>query len=218
VLEWINRQPGFEGKVAAFGSWEILPAIVNQGRSRIYVNGEGPPIKNPETARDTAFNDLAAELPPIWGSTRMDGPTMMSAMEYLRREQPRVLYVMLGETDEWAHDQRYDLYLDSAWRADRFIQRLWESVQAMPQYAGKTALIISTDHGRGSTTADWGNHGKDYPVAGRIWIAALGPVVPARGNREGAMATQSQIAATIARLLGLDFRRDVPRAAAPLDF
>jgi hypothetical protein len=88
----------------------------------------------------------------------------------------------------------------------------------MSQYAGKTALIISTDHGRGSTTADWGNHGKDYPMAGRIWIAAMGPGVASRGNREGATATQSQIAATIARLLGFNFRQASPRAALPLEF
>ena len=37
---------------------------------------------------------------------------------------PRVLYVMLGEGDEWAHAGRYDLYLDAAFRADRFIRRV----------------------------------------------------------------------------------------------
>jgi hypothetical protein len=129
-----------------------------------------------------------------------------------------VLYVMLGETDEWAHDQRYDLYLDAAWRGDRFIQRLWEMLQSMPEYAGKTALVISTDHGRGHSVKDWGNHGKDYPQAGQIWIAAMGPGVPARGERSGGVATQSQVAATLAWLLGRDFRRDVPAAAPRLEF
>ena len=218
VLEFLNRQPGFHDSVAAFGSWEILPAIVNTRRSGIYTNGDGAPIRLPVSGRDSAINSLAEELPPLWGSTRLDGPTMLGALDYLRDRQPRVLYIMLGETDEWAHDQRYDLYLDAAWRGDRFIRRLWETIQAMPQYAGKTVLLISTDHGRGATTADWGNHGTDYPMAGRIWIAAMGPTIPARGNREGASATQSQIAATIAHLLGFDFRGEVPRAAPVLDF
>jgi len=98
------------------------------------------------------------------------------------------------------------------------VHRLWQTVQAMPQYAGKTALVISTDHGRGATPADWGNHGKDYPMAGRIWIAAMGPGVPARGNREDAGATQSQIAATIARLLSFDFRAAVPADPKAFEF
>ena len=25
VLEWLNRQPWFEERVAAFGSWDVLP-------------------------------------------------------------------------------------------------------------------------------------------------------------------------------------------------
>jgi hypothetical protein len=78
--------------------------------------------------------------------------------------------------------------------------------------------VISTDHGRGSTVQDWGNHGKDYPQAGRIWIAAMGPGVPARGDREGVVAIQSQVVATVARLLGQDFRASQLKAAPPLDF
>ena len=58
-----------------------------------------------------------------------------------KKQHPRVLYVMLGETDEWAHGRRYDLYLDAAQRNDRFIKRLWETAQSMPEYANRTALV-----------------------------------------------------------------------------
>ena len=218
VLEWLNGLPQYQGRVAAFGSWEILPFIVNTRRSGIYTNGDGPPVREPLTPRDSALNDLSAELPPLWGSTRLDGPTVLGALEYVKARKPRVLYIMLGETDEWAHGQRYDLYLDAAWRGDRFIRRLWEQLQSMPEYAGKTALVISTDHGRGSTVRDWGNHGKEYPQAGQIWIAAMGPGIAARGEREEVAATQAQVAATLARLLGRDFRREVPAAAPPIEF
>src|SRR5581483_4971915 len=30
VLEWLNRRPGFEGRVAAFGSWDRLSYILNR--------------------------------------------------------------------------------------------------------------------------------------------------------------------------------------------
>ena len=101
--------------------------------------------------REKAINEFAAELPPYWAEERFDAPTGLGALEYLRQKRPRVLYVMLGETDEWAHGRRYDLYLDAARRNDRFIRQLWEAAQALPEYAGTTALVLATDHGRGES-------------------------------------------------------------------
>jgi hypothetical protein len=41
-----------------------------------------------------------------------------AAIEALRTSKPRVLYIMLGDGDEWAHEGRYDLYLDAAQRGN----------------------------------------------------------------------------------------------------
>ncbi len=216
VLEWLNQRPAFKGKVAAFASWELLPWILNEERSGVPSNGAGAPVAKPETEREHALNDMAAELPPYWGETRMDAPTALGALEYLRRHRPRVLYVMLGETDEWAHGRRYDLYLDAAWRNDRTIRQLWEAAQSMPEYAGKTALVLTTDHGRGNGEKDWTTHGRKVPAAERIWMAVMGPGVAPLGLRSNVTVTQSQIAATIAGLLGEDYNASQPKAAAPL--
>jgi len=216
VLEWLNHRPAYAGRVAAFASWELLPWILNAQRSGIACNGEGPPIAQPATERERALNDFAAELPPYWGATRFDAPTGLGALEYLRSHHPRVLYVMLGETDEWAHGRRYDLYLDSAYRNDRFIRQLWETAQRMPEYAGRTALLLATDHGRGDGAADWTDHGRKVPAAERIWMAAMGPGVPALGVRANVTVTQSQLAATVAALLGEDYVAAQPKAAAAL--
>ena len=216
VLEWLNGRPGFAGRVAAFGSWDVLPFIVAEERTHLPVNGEGPAVKEPSTERDRLLNDFTADLPSYWQGSRFDAPTMQGALEYWRTRRPRVLYVMLGETDEWAHDRRYDQYLDAAWRADRFVRRLWEAAQSDPDSRGKTALLLATDHGRGATPRDWPNHGKEVPAAERIWMAALGPGTPPLGVRPGVTATQSQLAASIAALLGLDFPAASPRAAPPL--
>jgi hypothetical protein len=216
VLEWLNGLPRFRGKVAAYGSWHVLPYIINARRSGVFANGDGPPVMEPRTERERLLNEFAGDLPPYWGPVRFDAATMAGAIEYLRTRRPRVFYVMLGETDEWAHERRYDLYLDAAWRADRFIRRLWEAAEALEQYSGKTALVVTTDHGRGAGPADWPDHGRDVPAAERIWIAVLGPDTPPLGIRDSAAATQAQVAATIAALVGEDFRRAAPRAAAPL--
>jgi hypothetical protein len=218
VLEWLNRRPGFAGRVAAYGSWDVLPFIVAAERSGLHVNGDGPPLLDPRTDRERLLNEFADDMPPYWNGERFDAATMQGALEYLRTRRPRVLYVMLGETDEWAHGRRYDLYLDSAWRSDRFVRRLWELAQSLPDYRGRTALVLATDHGRGATPADWTDHGEKVPAAESIWMAVMGPKTPALGVREGAQATQSQLAATVAALLGLgdEFRAAAPKAAPPL--
>jgi hypothetical protein len=218
VLEWLNRRPAFAGRVAAFGSWDVLPFIVNRERSGLYVNGDGPPVSNPRTAVERAMNDLAAGLPPYWGNVRFDGVTMQGALHYLKTRTPRVLYVMLGDTDEWAHERRYDLYLDAAHRSDRFIRTLWETVQSMPGYRGRTALLIATDHGRGSGN-DWTDHGRDVPAAERIWMAVMSPNgVNGQRSTVNGTYTQAQFAATVAALLGLgrEFRAANPEAAPSL--
>jgi type I phosphodiesterase/nucleotide pyrophosphatase len=219
VLEWLNRRPAFTGKVAAFGSWALLPWILNESRSGIPSNADDrAPVANPASDRDRAINEFAADLPRFWAEERFDAPTGLGALEYLRRNHPRVLYVMLGETDEWAHARRYDLYLDAARRNDRFIRQLWEAAQALPEYSGKTALIVATDHGRGATPETWTGHGEKVPESDRIWMAVMGPDVRPLGIRSGVPSTQAQVAATVAALLGEDYNAAQPQAAPPLDF
>ena len=75
---------------------------------------------------------------------------------------------------------------------------------------------MTTDHGRGSTPADWTDHGQKVEGAEYIWIAVMGPGTPALGVREGVETTQSQVAATIAQLLGEDFLAESPKSAPPL--
>lgn len=216
VLEWLSGRPGFEERVAVFGTWDVFPFIFATERSGVPVAGTGPPFPSPASDREQLLNEFTAALPVSWEGVPFDAPATEGALEYLRTRQPRVLAVLLGETDEWAHDRRYDLYLDAAHRADRFVRRLWETAQSLPAYRGRTALVLATDHGRGSTTRDWTDHGEKVPGADRIWMAVMGPDVPALGVRTRVEATQSQLAATVAALLGEDFVAAEPRAAPPL--
>ena len=79
-------------------------------------------------------------------------------------------------------------------------------------------MIVTTDHGRGDAPDDWRSHGEDVRGAELMWLAAMGPGTEALGERADATTvTQSQVAATIAALLGLDYRAAVPQAAAPIE-
>ena len=104
VLEWLNSRPGFQGRVAAFGSWDVLPFILNTGRSHLTVGSGFTPVPEPKTDRERAINELAADLPTYWDYGPFDAPIVYAALESLHAQKPRVLYVMLGEGDEWAHE------------------------------------------------------------------------------------------------------------------
>jgi hypothetical protein len=205
VLEWLASRPGFGSAVEVYGSWDVFPSIFNVGRSGLPVNGDGLPFPAPASEREEAFNQMAAWLPEHWRGVRLDAPTMAAALEAMRTRSPRVLVVLLGETDEWAHQRRYDLYLDAARRADGFMAELWEAAQSLPAYRGRTRLLVATDHGRGPGR-DWTDHGRDVPAAVRIWMGILGPGVKPLGIDSRLNATQSQFAATLAMLVGEDWQ------------
>ncbi|MEZ5041215.1 MAG: phosphoglyceromutase [Saprospiraceae bacterium] len=211
VLEWINEHPVFNGRVAAFGSWDVFPYIINDKRSRIPVNAgyrlaEGYNL----TEKEQLLNQLQAEIPGHWSSVRMDAFTQHYALEYLKKKHPRLLYISYGETDDFAHDGRYDQYLKSAHQTDNWIEQLWQYAQSDPFYAGKTTFIITTDHGRGaSPKAGWKSHGKAQAGSNAIWIAVLGPDTPALGEvTTNSQLWQNQIAKTLAAFLGFDYTNE----------
>lgn len=217
VFEWLNGQKKFHGRVAVFGSWDVFPFIFNIERSHLpfWPNWEEKfsayEIKSPMTAvmRDTF---------PLWGGMMTyDGLLFHAALDYVKTEKPRVAFIGFGETDEWAHEGHYDRYLESAHLVDDFIRRLWETTQAMPQYRNKTTFIITADHGRGSGPSGWRNHGSNVNGAENDWIAIIGPDTAPLGERtEIDSVTQSQIASTMALLLGEDYRSAIPEAGAPI--
>ncbi len=217
VLEYLNRQPAFAGKVAAFATWDVIDFILNRERSGLHVHtGWTPLADDPLTAGQRQVNHMVRELPRLWRGNVYDIVSFQSAREHLLKHRPRVLYLGLGETDEWAHARRYDLYLEAANRSDRYLRELWETLQSLPQYKDQTALVVTTDHGRGDTPRDWTNHNAETPGAEYIWIGVMGPGVPSQGVRENVEATQSQIAATLAALVGVDFSQGSSQSAPPL--
>ena len=207
VLEVLNQQPAFRGKVAAFGSWEIFPAILNEKRSGLPVNAGMRPAAGPGlTPRELLLNELLVTAPSPFGEERLDAFTNYYALEYLKKRKPRVLYLAFGDTDDFAHGGEYGAYLHAARYTDDFLRQLWAYLQSDPQYRDKTTLFITTDHGRGAaTTGQWKSHGAQVPGSDQIWLAAIGPDTPARSPAPAGQLYQNQLAATLAQLLGLPY-------------
>ncbi|WP_435009207.1 alkaline phosphatase family protein [Tundrisphaera lichenicola] len=217
VLEFLDERPAYRDRVAAFCSWDVFPFIFRTSENRLKVHaGWSPIVDGTPTDRQRAANLMIEHLPRYWPDCTYDAIIMEAAREHLIRHKPRVLYIGLGETDEWAHGRRYDLYLRSAHQADRFLAGLWQTIQEMPEYRDRTALILTTDHGRGGTGKDWTDHGAKVEGAEHIWIALMGKGIPPLGVREGVESTQSQVASTIAQLIGEDFVAASPKSAPPL--
>ena len=218
VLEWLHQKPAYRGKVAAFGAWDVFDAIFNRARCGFCVNaGYTPLTEGAGTPAIELLNRLKSEIPRTWEGEPVDALTFHTAFEYFKAVKPRVFFVSLGETDEWGHAGRYDEYLTAARRFDDYAKTLWETAQAMPEYRGKTTLILATDHGRGCGPVEWKKHGHEIAGAEDIWLAFLGPDTPALGERANVpRVTLSQAAATLASLLGEDYGSAVPQAGKPI--
>jgi hypothetical protein len=217
VLEWLNRQPAFAGKVVAFGAWEAFNGIFNRERCGFPVNaGYDPLTAIAASPQLKLLNDLKTETVRIWPDEPFDPLTFHTAVEYMKVKKPRVLFVGLGETDDWAHDGSYSNYLHAANMGDRYVRQLWELVQSMPEYRDKTTLIVLPDHGRG-VGAQWTSHGEKIPESKETWMAFLGPdTLPLGERKQTDPVTESQIAATLAALLGEDYHAAIPRADLPI--
>jgi hypothetical protein len=215
VLEWLDRKPAFRGRVAAFGAWDVFPFILNEERSGVPVHAGWEPIVAADLSeRERLLNDLIGSTHPLWDEECYDSFIFEAALEHLRRRRPRVLFIGFGETDEFAHAGRYDQYLQAAHRYDASLRRLWETIQDLHDYRDQTALVVTADHGRGDAPDGWKSHGAGVAGSDAIWIGLLGPDTPALGmRRDVPERTQSQVAATLAALVGEDYPAENPKAA-----
>jgi hypothetical protein len=218
VYEWLNQAADLHGHVAAFATWHAFKDIFNEPRSHLVLQaGTMRTLRNAGGPRDALLEELYTQTTELEPGNVWDAFLQIPLIEYVKSARPRALFVGYGETDWWGHIGHYDLVLQSAHRMDAYVRELWETMQAMPEYRGQTTFIITCDHGRGSGLEEWKEHGVNQRGSEDIWIAAIGPDIPPLGERtDSPRVTQSQIAATVAALLGRDFRAAMPGAAAPL--
>ena len=217
VLEFLRirlRLPQ-EG-VAAFASWSVFNAIAESKQGTVTINAGFEPYDHPDP-QVKALSALQFSTPTPWDTVRHDVYTARLAMAHLTRQKPQVLYLALGETDDWAHDGRYDRVLEAYLRTDRIVRDLWEWLQSQPEYRGRTSLLITTDHGRGRGPAGWRHHGEKHPGSGDTWMAFISPHFKARGEWHNHTALETrQVAATLVQWAGLDWKDFDPQVGPPV--
>ena len=208
ILELANNEPGYKGRVMAFGSWDVFPYIINEERSGVPVNaGYENAAGDALSESQVLLNDMQLQAPVIWESVRLDVFTHQFALEALKKHHPEVIYIAYGETDDFAHDGRYDFYLQAANRTDGMIRELWDFTQSDPFYKDSTLFLITTDHGRGTQPLeDWTSHGSKIAGADQVWLIAFGKGVAPMGEvKQDEQLYSNQLAPTIAKLLGIEW-------------
>jgi len=202
VLEVVRDQLKLSRtQVALIGTWDTFRKIGEHTPGSVVINAGLQNLELPGLPpRLTELNRMQWELLTPWEGERHDYVTYQMALAYLQWQHPRLMHIAFGETDDWAHDKRYDNYLKAAHYYDACLRELWNHVDHET-----TTLIMTCDHGRGSTANDWNSHGDDVQGAERTWIAIIGPDTPARGELRGPNdARQRDIAPTILSLFGID--------------
>jgi len=219
VLEFVRRELGLgRRQVATIGSWEGFATLSSSEEGAFFTNAGYERIPaDMATARMAWLGDLQFEIMALWEEGRSDAVTFNLAVEYLKTQRPRLLYIALDESDDWAHARRYDRLLDYINVFDAYLKTLWRTVQSLDGYRDRTTLIVTTDHGRGVTPADWVEHDEGIAGSADIWIAVIGPDTPDRGEvAPYPTVHQADVAATLLRFFGLDPRAFNPEAGPPI--
>lgn len=217
VLDIVRRGLELEApEVAAFTSWGHFEWIVERQRGTIFINAgyENVPAAFTNAEMDR-WGALQFKMRTPWDSVRHNAVTIGLALSYMEVHRPRVVFIALDETDEWAHARRYDRTIQAIRSFDDGLREVWTTLQSIEQYRDRTTLIITTDHGRGRTPDDWTSHGKDVDGCDETWIAIIGPDTPARGIVSESVENR-QVAATMLALLGLEPGELGPSSGLPI--
>lgn len=211
VMEFINKQPGYQNKVVTFASWDALSRILNRNRNGMLVNipGENVTGKNLTGAQELA-NEIQNFLPEYFGKgVRFDVHTYAIAKSYIQASHPKVIHIDFSDPDDFAHAGQYDSFLDSGHYLDAMIGNIWEMLQKDPFYKDQTTIMVYPDHGRG-LGPQWTDHGSNVPHASETWLAIIGPGISGGEMKTDNQVYHDQFAQTAAKLLGFRFMANHP--------
>ena len=205
-------------EVAQIGSWDGFKMAASRADDTFFMNGAYDAVPAPlSTPEMDSLVSLRRQVMEMWEEGSNDALTFRIGLAYLKKHQPRVLWLGFGQSDDWAHARRYDRLLDYLRLMDGFLDEFWQTLESIEQYRGRTTLIVTTDHGRGLTAQDWIEH--DTAIAGSedIWVAIIGPDTPDRGEVSNhPPVSQGDIAATMLQFFGVNQRDFNPDAGPPI--
>lgn len=187
----------FPNDAAVFASWELINKTFDN--SFVIVN-TGPLGRNDKW--DNLLVPDNKRTPDEFGDDeyRADKYTQEAVMQFLYfKDQPSFMWVSLGDTDEYAHQNNSLFYYASLNSMDTFIYELMKITDP------NTIFIICPDHGRSVRFTD---HGSDAS-SGRVYILLGGNIEKQGSVKLNYEAHLSDIYPTIIRLTK---NRSTPRS------
>ncbi len=204
-----------EGDVAVITSWPSIARAASGDLSAYVMSAGRKLVSRPDVLRsDPAMGPLLdrgarVKAWPGQGDYRPDAFTGKVALRYLEMARPRLLFVGLGDADEYAHRGDYHGYLEAVHASDAFLGDLQATLARMGARGRHTTVLVTADHGRAYSFND---HGARYPESSRVWLVAAGGDVHGHGILASARRhTLSDIAPTVRALLG------IPGEGRPID-
>lgn len=145
LLEFLNKQPKYKNKIAAFGAWNAFDRIFNEEQAKLPLFAAFDLFGGikPSVTESTINAMLKDAYKPFGEAECLDVFTHYAAMHYLQTKKPKVLYIAYGETDEWPHTGQYRDYLHAANQVDKWIQDIWNYAQTMAAILG---LRFTAEH------------------------------------------------------------------------
>jgi hypothetical protein len=215
-------ESGYRGYGPGFGAGVILPkrllaaALTNGGEGNFnhllrdnyesssfspVVGGNDVELKTLSDIFQLSVADFVAHAKSL---ASPDELSVYIARQLMHRLAPSLLWITLHDIDV-AHSGAFSLYLDGIRRSDRLCAELWRTIQAEPEYAGKTTMFILPDFGRDSDASSGGNgfqhHRTGDATSRTTWMMALGA-----GVRENTIVDRpiesTDLVPTLGALLG----------------
>ena len=208
LIDWMLKDGTRASKVGVIASWENLERALSPRPTAAFIS-TGRHGGNAHLVADTELGSQTlaalvdgAEAPsgPGHHDYRPDSYTIELALAYLAEQEPRFMFVGLGDTDEHAHAGDYEAYLGALQRADAFVGRVMQLRNAWEAKGEPTAIFVTTDHGRAD---DFRSHGKDFPESSAVWLIAAGARINAGSREQLGNYALRDVAPTIAAICEL---------------
>jgi len=176
IVTGVSRRPRLDRELLL----EELTEVMQQDYERVGWEVPSPAAAMDPQLKQTFLTALTDFMKGPESATSGDELTFLVASEVFRRVEPAFLMINFSDV-EIAHFGLYSAHLAGIRRADALCYRLWNLLQSLPAYAGKTALVVMPEFGRdpdGSTTNGFFNHRTNTEENRVTWMMVLGP--PAR--------------------------------------
>ena len=163
-----------------------------------------------QSTMQQAIENLVRTNVPITG----DEFTILVSEEVMRRFAPTLLAITFSDV-EVAHFGSYSMHVGGIRTMDRLVAELWNLIQTIPAYSGKTTLFVLPEFGRdfdGSTSNGFFNHRAINDSTSLTWMMCLGEAARSADviDRE---VQHIDLGPTIAGLFGL---KDLDLPGKPL--